>query len=112
MASLMEGARKVGDRRGYFVYTGEYEGARLSVATSGLGSPSVAVAVEELGACGSRVFIRVGSCASIAEDVSIGDVVIAQAAVSDEGTSRYYAPPDSSPVASPRVVTALTSAAE
>jgi uridine phosphorylase len=111
MAGMMQNTDRVGSRRGYAVYTGEYGGTRLSVATSGVGSPSLAIAVEELGACGSRTFLRVGSCAAIADRVAIGDIVIVHAAVCDEGTSRYYAPTNFPPVGSPRVVQALLSAA-
>jgi uridine phosphorylase len=107
MAGMLDDCRKVGDRRGYAVFTGTYRGAPVSVATSGVGSPSVSIAVEELGACGGRTFIRVGSCASISTTVPVGGVAIAHAAVSDEGTSRYYAPVNYPPVASPRVVQAL-----
>ena len=64
MAGLLDGAERVGAARGYTVYTGTYGGARLSVATSGVGSPSMSIAVEELGACGVHTFIRVGSCAA------------------------------------------------
>jgi uridine phosphorylase len=111
MASMLEGVERVGDRRGYTVYTGLYQGRRITVATSGVGAPSASIAIEELGACGGRVFMRVGSCASIAESVAIGNVVVAHAAVSDEGTSRYYAPVNFPPVAAPRVVAALLDAA-
>lgn len=112
IAAALESAERVGAKRGYAVYSGTYEGARLSIATSGVGAPSLAIAVEELGACGARTFMRVGSCASIAEGVAVGDVVVAHAAVCDEGLSRYYAPPNLPPVASPRVVAAQMAAAE
>jgi uridine phosphorylase len=107
MASMMEGAERVGDRRGYAVYTGTYRESRISVATSGVGSPSLAIAVEELGACGVRTFIRAGSCASIDERLRIGDVAIAHGAVRDEGTSPYYAPMNYPAIGSPRVLRAL-----
>jgi uridine phosphorylase len=112
LAGMLDDSRKVGDRRGYAVFTGTYRGAPVSVATSGLGSPSVSIAVEELGVCGGRTFIRVGSCASISARMPVGGVAIAHAAVCDEGTSRYYAPANYPPVATPRVVQALSAAAE
>ncbi|HXJ63477.1 MAG TPA: nucleoside phosphorylase [Actinomycetota bacterium] len=111
MASMIEGAERVGDRRGYAVYTGSYRGARISLATSGVGSPSLAIAVEELGACGARTFIRAGSCASVDERLRIGDVAVAHGAVRDEGTSPYYAPLNYPAVGSPRVLRALTDCA-
>lgn len=111
MARRLEACEQVGDRRGYSVFTGRYRGVPVSVATSGVGCPSLSIAVEELGACGARTFIRVGSCASISPMMPVGGLAIAHAAVSDEGTSRYYAPVNYPPVAAPRVVQALAAAA-
>lgn len=76
-----------------------------------MGSPSLAIAVEELAACGARTFLRVGSCAAIDEGLAIGDLSIAHAAVRDEGTSAYYAPHIFPAAGSPRVLSALLAAA-
>ena len=111
MAGLLDDAERVGDRRGYAVFTGTLDGARLTVATSGVGSPSMAIAVEELAACGVSCFIRVGSCAALSPAMPVGGIAVATGAVSDEGTSRYYAPENFPPVASYRVVAALVAAA-
>jgi DeoD family purine-nucleoside phosphorylase len=111
MAGCLDETRKVGDARGYLVCTGTSDGRPVTVATSGVGSPSMAIAVEELAACGARTFIRVGSCASITERLPVGGIMVATAAVCDEGTSRYYAPPNFPPVASLTVVDALVDAA-
>ena len=111
MAGLLDDAERVGDRRGYTVWTGSHEGVPVTVATSGVGAPSLSIAVEELGACGVRTFIRVGSCAAVDHAVKVGDVTIAHAAVRDEGTSCYYVPANFPCVASPAVVQALVEAA-
>ena len=111
MAGLLDDAERVGDRRGYAVFTGTLDGARLTVATSGVGSPSMAIAVEELAACGASCLIRVGSCAALSPAMPVGGIAVATGAVSDEGTSRYYAPVNFPPVASHRVVSALVAAA-
>ncbi len=112
MAERLDGAQRVGDRRGYGVFTGLFDGARLTVATSGVGSPSMAIAAEELAACGTSCLIRVGSCAALSLRLPVGGVAVATGAISDEGTSRAYAPANFPPVASHRVVAALIKAAE
>ncbi len=118
MATMLEDAEQVGQRRGYAVYTGTLGGAGtlggepISVATSGVGSPSMAIAVEELAACGASTFIRVGSCAAVSLKLPVGGLAIASGAVCDEGTSGYYAPANFPPVANYRVLTALVRAAE
>ena len=100
MAGLLDDAEQVSNRRGYAVFVGSYDGARLTVATSGVGSPSMAIAVEELAACGASCFIRVGSCAALSPRLPVGGIAVATGAVSDEGTSRNYAPENFPPVAS------------
>lgn len=102
----------VGRKRGYIVYSGTYRGVPITVASSGLGCPSVAVAVEELAAVGGKTFIRAGSCASIQPDAQIGHAIIATAAVRDEGTSGYYAPDNYPAVATQEVVQALRNIAK
>ncbi len=111
MAGMLDNAERIGDRRGYTVFTGTLAGAPLTVATSGVGSPSMAIAAEELAACGVSCFIRVGSCAALSPRLPVGGIAVATDAVSDEGTSRYYAPDDAHPVASHRVSAALLAAA-
>lgn len=111
MAGMLDGAERVGDRRGFGVFTGTHDGVRLTVANSGVGSPSLAIAIEELAACGVANFIRVGSCAALSQRLSVGGIAVVTGAVSDEGTSRYYAPWNFPPVASYSVTAALVAAA-
>lgn len=111
MAGMLDGAAKVGDARGYLVFTGHYQGQPVTVATSGVGSPSMSIAVEELAQCGVDTLIRVGSCAAISERLAVGGIMVATGAVSDEGTSRYYAPPNFPPIATLAVTNALVDAA-
>ena len=59
----------------------------------GIGAPVLAALVEELVAQGAREFISVGTAGSLREDLKIGDLVICNRAVRDEGTSHHYLPP-------------------
>jgi uridine phosphorylase len=111
IAGRLDDVEVVGAGRGYRVLTGWRDGARLSVATSGVGAPSMSIAVEELGACGARTFVRVGSCAAVSPRLGVGGIAISVAAVRDEGTSAYYAPATFPACASHDVVVALVAAA-
>ena len=82
----------VADNREFMTYTGSLEGVKVSVVSTGIGGPSAAIALEELAKCGAHTFIRVGTCGGMQLDVEGGDIVIASAAVRQEGTSREYAP--------------------
>jgi uridine phosphorylase len=92
IARLLDRPRKVASNREFTTYTGELEGRPVSVCSTGIGSPSTAIAVEELAAVGAKTFIRVGTTGSIQKGVSFGDLVVATAAVRDEGTTPGYVP--------------------
>jgi uridine phosphorylase len=81
------------------------------LTSTGIGCPSAAIAVEELHACGSDTFVRVGTAGGMQHDVLVGDLVIAEAAVRDEGTSPQYVPLAFPAVADPQVTHAFRSGA-
>lgn len=58
----------------------------------GIGAPVVAVMVEELVALGAREFISIGTAGSLRKELKIGDPVICNRAIRDEGTSYHYLP--------------------
>src|SRR5438270_3789988 len=92
IARLLDRPRLVARNREFTTYTGELDGRQVSVCSTGIGSPSTAIAIEELAAVGARIFIRVGTTGSIQKGVSFGDLVVATAAVRDEGTTPGYVP--------------------
>jgi len=83
-------ARLVNDHRGLLGFTGTYGGVPVSVQTSGMGTPSLSIVVEELLRLGARRLIRVGTCGGIAEGLRTGDLVIATAACPVDGTTNTY----------------------
>ncbi|MFB6151760.1 MAG: nucleoside phosphorylase [Haloarculaceae archaeon] len=107
-----DGAEERAHHREYRTLTGTYDETPISVTSTGIGSPSAAIAVEELARVGVETFIRVGSCGSIREDVSVGDLVITTGAVRQEGTSDEYVREDYPASADHEVVSALVAAAE
>jgi DeoD family purine-nucleoside phosphorylase len=86
----LEAARKVNDHRGLVGYTGTFEGVPVSVQTTGMGTPSFAIVVEELLRLGATRLIRVGTCGGIGRGIVTGDLVIASGAVPADGTTRTY----------------------
>ncbi len=92
IAAYFENARHLSTHREYTIYTGVLEGANVAVCSTGIGGPSAAIAMEELFACGADTFLRVGTCGGISQQVKAGDLVIAQSAVRQDGTSYEYAP--------------------
>src|SRR5918992_1849935 len=82
--------RQVNDHRGLFGFTGRFGGVPVSVQTSGMGTPSLSIVVEELLRLGARRLIRVGTCGGIAPGLRTGELVIATAACPVDGTTATY----------------------
>ena len=112
IAAYLEDAHPVSSNREFNVWTGSLCGERVTVCSTGIGGPSAAIALEELVECGADTFIRVGTCGGVDGAVLGGDVVVATAAVRQEGTSREYLPPEYPAAASYPVVRALADACE
>ncbi|MGZ0745791.1 nucleoside phosphorylase [Haloparvum sp. AD34] len=112
VTALWDEYDEVAHHREYRTATGEYDDTPISVTSTGIGSPSAAIAVEELARVGVDTFIRVGSCGAIQEGMEVGDLVITRGAVRQEGTSDEYVREDYPAVADDEVVSALVAAAE
>ena len=112
IAAHFDDAKLVGDRREYVTYTGYLNGEKVSVTSTGIGGPSAAIAMEELVKLGAHTFIRVGTCGGMQENIKSGDVVIANAAIRAEGTSKEYAPIEFPSVSTFEVTSALKNASD
>jgi len=102
----------VASHREYRTATGTVDDTPISVTSTGIGSPSAAIAVEELARIGADTLLRVGSCGAITPAADIGDLIISRGAVRQEGTSKEYVREDYPAVADHAVVSALVAAAE
>ncbi|HYF76903.1 MAG TPA: nucleoside phosphorylase [Symbiobacteriaceae bacterium] len=92
IAEQMAECRVVSATRGYYIYTGYYQGQRLTVCSTGMGGPAAAIAMEELGAMGCDTFLRVGSAGAVAPGLGVGDIAIATGCVRGGGTANRYLP--------------------
>lgn len=111
IASRFDNAKLIATHREYETWTGELDGERVSVVSTGIGSPSTAIAVEELVKLGCHTFIRVGTSGAMQPGTPSGQLAIVTAAIRDEGTTTHYMPMEFPAVAAPQVVDALVIAA-
>jgi uridine phosphorylase len=112
IAKYLDGAREVAFSREYRTFTGSIDGVPVSTISSGMGGPSVAIAVEELNELGVHTFLRVGTCGAAQPEIKMGDLVIAIGSVRSEGTPNGYVPPEYPAIASLDVVNALVEASQ
>jgi len=111
IASYFDTPRFIVSNREYTTYTGTLLGEPVSVTSTGIGSPSTAIAVEELIKLGAHTFIRVGTAGVVQDDDYHGDLAIVTGAIRDEGTTSQYLPIEYPAIANLDVVIALRSAA-
>lgn len=76
--------------RRYPFYTGNIQGHRISFAQVGVGAPATITGMEEMIACGARVFIGLGWAGSLHPQIPIGAILIPNSCISQEGTSQHY----------------------
>ncbi len=79
ISTLLDAPRLINTYR-YCVYTGKYKGKTVTLASHGMGAPSIAIAVEELHALGGESFIRFGTCGGLTKGQKRGDLVIPDSA--------------------------------
>ena len=69
--------RLVSDIRNMYVYTGMYKGKRISLASAGMGIPSMGIYSYELYKFYNvESIIRIGSCGSYVEELNLLDTVL------------------------------------
>jgi uridine phosphorylase len=112
IADFCENAEPVAENREYKLVNASYEGRELTICSTGIGSPSAAIAAEELAAVGVETFVRVGTTGALQSGIEIGDTVVATGAAKDEGTTKRYERTAVPAVPDHDVVSSLVDAAE
>jgi len=106
-AELLAGATEVASNREYLTFQGGWKGSQVVVTSHGVGAPGALVAFEELLDAGVRTVVRVGTAGSMRGDLGAGAVVVAEAAVRDDGVTDQYLPAGYPATCYPELVLAL-----
>ena len=86
---LLDEPKMFNHNRGLWGYTGAAaDGELLTIQSTGMGGPSAAIVLEELCDLGLAEAIRVGTCGALDADLTLGELVIADAALASDGASR------------------------
>lgn len=110
LAQAFGKARVLAFHREFKSVLAENKVGKILVVSTGIGGPSLSIAVEELSRLGIRWFIRVGTCGAIQEGVNVGDLIVSEGAVRLDGASEHYAPLAYPAVADWRLVDVLEKA--
>lgn len=91
--AFFDSPRLVTEVRGIEGWTGTVNGTEVSVMASGMGMPSMSIyATELIRFYGAQRIIRVGTAGGIADEVQLGELVIANAAHTDSSMADFRIP--------------------
>jgi len=98
--------------REYTSWLTEAKGKNILVCSTGIGGPSLSIAVEELASLGIKTFIRIGTTGAIQPYIKIPSLIITTGAVRLDGASKHYAPVEYPAVADFDITSALIEGAK
>ena len=75
------------------VYLINLEGKRLTFFHPSVGAPLAAGLMDEVIALGAKHIIACGGCGVLDKSINVGQILLPEAALRDEGTSYHYLPP-------------------
>jgi uridine phosphorylase len=85
---LLDAPKMFNHARGLWGYTGVAgDGELLSVQSTGMGGPSVAVVCEELIGLGARCLVRIGTCGALSGAIEAGELLAAETVLPADGAS-------------------------
>jgi len=111
VAGYLEDVTELSRNREYHSISGNYKGTTIGAVSHGVGSAGAGACFEELCEAGSTRIIRAGSAGGLQSSVGAGDLVIARAAVREDGLSPRLVPPGYPATATPDIVIAMREAA-
>lgn len=92
ISKYFDNPQELAFNREFRTFVGTLDGVKVGVTSTGIGGPSAAIAMEELNEIGVDTMVRIGTCASMSEKVSKGDILVPSGAVRMEGASSHYLP--------------------
>ncbi|MFJ3667291.1 nucleoside phosphorylase [Streptomyces sp. NPDC090106] len=112
IAGMLDKAQEIARNREYASFEGSWKGVSVLVSSHGVGGPGAICQFQELIDAGADTILRLGTAGAMVPGLGDGDLVIAEAAVRDDGVTQQLLPPEYPSFATPEVVCGLTATAE
>lgn len=90
IAPFLSDVRELAYNREFRCLRGVYKGLPVLAVSTGIGGASAGIAAEELHNIGVSAMIRIGSCGALQAKIKLGDLIIVNGAVKDDGASNTY----------------------
>lgn len=94
------------------MYTGTYQGIKITAINGGRFSPDTAITAEVICNAGIGNIIRIGTCGALDEKIKVGDLIIADKVIRGDGVTPYYVNKDFDTCADKKISDTLEQAAE
>src|SRR4030067_2853522 len=94
------------------MYTGEYNGVRVTGMNGGMFSANTAITTEIVCSIQADNIIRLGSCGALREDIKVGDLILATASMRGDGVTPYYVDSNFVTEPDPQLTAAIEKAAK
>lgn len=92
IAKYLDNVKELTFNREYRSIIGTYKGMPVIGISTGMGGSSVAIAVEELKNIGVHTMMRIGSAGAMQKGIGLGDLIICEGSVREDGASKTYLP--------------------
>lgn len=90
ISPFLENVKELAYNREYRSICGTYKGIKILAVSTGIGGSSAGIAIEELHNIGVEAMIRIGSCGAMQNNIALGDIIMVNGAVRDDGASKAY----------------------
>jgi len=74
----------------YTMYTGTYNGIKLTAINGGRFSTDTSITTEVMCNAGIQNIIRIGTCGALDENIKVGDLVVVDKVIRGDGVTPYY----------------------
>ena len=74
----------------YTMYTGMYQGIKITGINGGRFSTDTSITTEVICNAGIKNIIRIGTCGALDENIKVGDIVIVDKVIRGDGVTPYY----------------------
>lgn len=87
----------------YTMYTGTYQGIKVTGINGGRFSTDTSITAEVMCNAGIQNIIRVGSCGALDEKIKVGDLILVDKVIRGDGVTPYYVDKDFETVADKKI---------
>ncbi|MDD4980244.1 MAG: hypothetical protein PHC54_03085 [Candidatus Omnitrophica bacterium] len=96
----------------YTMYTGTYQGIKVTAINGGRFSTDTAITTEVM--CNAKIenILRIGTCGALDENIKVGDLVVADKVIRTDGVTPYYVDKDFQTVADKKISDTLYAVAK